>query len=240
MPYAGTREERLRKQREYWNKNKDVLNQKQRKYWNKNKDILNRKQREYWNKNKDKLNKQRREKRKTDNGYTINRQRTYYRENKDRVNVRRKGYREINRDKINKQLMARYYKDHKKSLEYKQEYTKKWREKLRLQIIEHYSEGKNRCELCGETDIDVLTIDHIGGGGHQHRKKVGGHIDWILVSQNFPEGYRILCMNCQMIEKKRKNQYKPPNRINFTQTVSMLSQLGYVFKENLRFIIKLR
>ena len=58
-----------------------------------------------------------------------------------------------------------------------------------------------KCVCCGETIIEFLTIDHINGGGTKHRKEVvGGRLyDW-LIKNNFPEGYQILCMNCNMAE----------------------------------------
>lgn len=73
--------------------------------------------------------------------------------------------------------------------------------------IEHYSNGKNCCELCGESDLDVLTLDHINGGGNQHRKKIGYHTSGVIITNKFPEGYRILCMNCNMKEAKRLKLY---------------------------------
>lgn len=57
------------------------------------------------------------------------------------------------------------------------------------------------CECCGETEIEFLTLDHINGGGHQHRKAVGGGSKvWrMLRDAGWPkEGYRLLCMNCQL------------------------------------------
>jgi hypothetical protein len=42
-----------------------------------------------------------------------------------------------------------------------------------------------------------LTIDHINGGGSQHRKKIGhGHFYLWLYNHGYPDGYQVLCMNC--------------------------------------------
>ena len=56
--------------------------------------------------------------------------------------------------------------------------------------------------VCGETDIDVLSIDHENGGGNKHRASIGlenggwGFYRW-LKNNNYPHGFRVLCMNCQ-------------------------------------------
>jgi hypothetical protein len=41
-----------------------------------------------------------------------------------------------------------------------------------------------------------LEIDHIDGEGTKHRSQVGRHItDW-LIRNNMPDGFQILCANC--------------------------------------------
>ncbi len=59
-----------------------------------------------------------------------------------------------------------------------------------------------KCICCGETVAAFLTLDHEGGNGNDHRKSlfkhnVGGlHMYRWLKKNNYPLGYRILCMNC--------------------------------------------
>ncbi len=61
-------------------------------------------------------------------------------------------------------------------------------------VFEYYG---NICSCCGEKDKIVLVIDHIDGGGTQHRKEenIANMYTW-LITNNFPEGFRILCSNC--------------------------------------------
>ena len=65
---------------------------------------------------------------------------------------------------------------------------------------------------CGITDIDVLTIDHIKGGGSRHKKEIGGlgyKLYAYLIKENFPKGYQVLCFNCNFkksVEEKRNVQ----------------------------------
>jgi hypothetical protein len=53
------------------------------------------------------------------------------------------------------------------------------------------------CPGCLVTEIEFLTIDHIEGGGRNHRKKVGNVYRW-LIKHGFPPGYRTMCMNCNL------------------------------------------
>jgi hypothetical protein len=58
----------------------------------------------------------------------------------------------------------------------------------------------NKCVCCGLDDIEVLSIDHINGGGTKHRRNVGlgtNFYRWII-KNNFPIGFRTLCLNCNI------------------------------------------
>ena len=74
-------------------------------------------------------------------------------------------------------------------------------------LVDHYSQGENCCEKCGETDFDMLNIDHVNGGGVKHRKQMiekgmGYGVTALfryLRENNFPNGYRVLCENCNWL-----------------------------------------
>lgn len=62
-----------------------------------------------------------------------------------------------------------------------------------------YGGNPPNCACCQESNVEFLTIDHIDGGGTQHRKEIGhssGRIYRWLRDQNWPMGFRVLCMNC--------------------------------------------
>lgn len=63
-------------------------------------------------------------------------------------------------------------------------------------IIAHYTNGSNQCACCGESTFEFLTIDHVKGGGSNHRKQIRTSIIPYLIRNNFPPGYQILCFNC--------------------------------------------
>lgn len=74
------------------------------------------------------------------------------------------------------------------------------RQRARMQVLSHYSNGllKCSCANCVETIVEFLTLDHIEGGGAKHKKSIGGSAaiwGW-LIRNGYPEGFRVLCMNC--------------------------------------------
>ena len=66
--------------------------------------------------------------------------------------------------------------------------------RCRQKCFDHYG---RQCACCGETELLFLTFDHINGGGRKHNEKVGYIPRW-LVSQGFPDGFQVLCMNCNL------------------------------------------
>lgn len=79
------------------------------------------------------------------------------------------------------------------------EYRRKYQRNLRLEILEHYGGSPPSCACCGETTIQFLTIDHINGGGREMRRielRGSGGLYNFLKNSNYPDGYRVLCYNC--------------------------------------------
>lgn len=76
---------------------------------------------------------------------------------------------------------------------------KRIRDRLRLLVLKTYSGGAPACACCGETQLEFLCIDHINGCGSELRKAQGGaghRLYATLKREGFPEGYRVLCHNC--------------------------------------------
>jgi hypothetical protein len=69
----------------------------------------------------------------------------------------------------------------------------------RLRVLSHYS-GRPIpcCACCGETRYEFMTIDHIEGGGWQQQKRDGrgSAIYRWLVRNDFPQGFQVMCHNC--------------------------------------------
>lgn len=60
--------------------------------------------------------------------------------------------------------------------------------------------GGPKCACCDESLIEGLTIDHINGGGRDHRKEAGGGSRFYcwLKKHNYPAGFQVLCGTCNM------------------------------------------
>jgi hypothetical protein len=70
--------------------------------------------------------------------------------------------------------------------------------RIKKEVINYYNE-LSQCVCCGESNLVFLTIDHMDNNGAEHRKKINrfgeGFYRW-LISNNFPNGYQVLCFNC--------------------------------------------
>jgi hypothetical protein len=141
--------------------------------------------------------------------------------NKEEIRMKRKCWRDSNRERINQLIRLdrindpekyrvrerrrskeqiriaheRYRILHQDKIKLKKHY-----DRIKEKIIAFYiySNGNMQCLLCGNSEFICLGLDHIGGGT-QHRKliaKANYNIYNLLRQQNFPDGYRLLCQNC--------------------------------------------
>lgn len=121
-------------------------------------------------------------------------------ENKER----RKKYMEKYRSRRNRLQQIWREKNKEKVFQYQQ--------KIRLEILNHYSKTPlPSCACCSERNIEFLTLDHIYNNGAEERKNglEGRNLFYYLRKNNFPDGYQVLCMNCNWA--KAKYGYCPHN-----------------------------
>ena len=64
--------------------------------------------------------------------------------------------------------------------------------RARRNVIDHYG---GSCVRCHEKLYNLLTIDHIDGGGNAHRKSTTPNVARWLQSHGYPTGYQVLCWN---------------------------------------------
>ena len=104
----------------------------------------------------------------------------------------------------NKEYMKKYHKIWDSKPKNKQK-RRKYDKDLRLKICSVYSKRHSNsdvpcCRCCGEnTDIRFLAVDHIDGRKNlpkEQKNLVGDHLISWLSQNNCPEGYQILCHNC--------------------------------------------
>lgn len=78
---------------------------------------------------------------------------------------------------------------------------------LKRRVFNHYSNGK--CSCCGESEISFLQLDHINDDGNEHRRFLksqgrqhgGPGLYRDLEKQQFPEGFQVLCANCNQAKR---------------------------------------
>ncbi len=129
----------------------------------------------------------------------------HFANNKEKVSSYCKKWREKNRDKTRVYGQRDYFKHWEKRRQCNRERCVQ----LKKEVLTHYGNSELKCVKCGFNNLHALTIDHINGNGRNHRKQLG--IDgggrrfyfW-LKKENYPEGYRTLCANCQFIEHANK------------------------------------
>ena len=139
--------------------------------------------------------------------------REWYRKNSKRIlqqiSVRRAKNRELfkARDEV-------HYKKFQASVRLK---NIAYRLRIKTEVLSHYGkDGTLRCRWsgCECVDIDMLTLDHVGDNGAEHRASgfaggVGGYV--VLKNSGYPEGYQTLCANHQLkkeTERKRREAWE--------------------------------
>ncbi len=126
-----------------------------------------------------------------------------------RINICKSCRNEITRNMPSyKKTQAKYSQRMIQGRTWKSVRTSNRNQEIKKAIISHYSKGKQSCSKCGFADIRALTIDHIEGKGGVHRRQIntGNFYRW-LIRNNLPNGYQILCMNCQFIKKHEMGEW---------------------------------
>jgi len=93
------------------------------------------------------------------------------------------------------------YKD--RYLVRQREYIKHRKTEVHASLLKLFGD---HCACCGEANKDFLTLDHIRGGGNDHRKMLSGHTTrvWLdaITDDKRHEKYQLLCMNCNWGSRK--------------------------------------
>jgi hypothetical protein len=139
--------------------------------------------RNYWLKNKEKIMGQRNERYANDPDFrqrSIQRTIEWRRKNPDKY----RNYIKISFEKRKKRIGNR-------------------RRELKTEVIQYYSEGRNKCNCCGEKTIDFLTVDHITPLSKTREGRNSNFYLW-LKKNGFPKGYQILCFNCNFAKRDKE------------------------------------
>lgn len=116
-------------------------------------------------------------------------------------------YREANKDRLRDYFKARQEKLMKDPIFVSKNRLRgrQYWKALKHEVIMAY--GGYRCNCCGESTPQFLTIDHVNNDGADHRRLLAGDCGgngkgasgktwkW-LKEKGYPDGFQVLCMNC--------------------------------------------
>ena len=114
---------------------------------------------------------------------------------KEKMNEKTRNWRRANPIRARKIKNKSYQKNRDKILKHAKLYSKN----IWLECIYYYSYGTMECTCCGESILEFLTIDHMYGKGRKQKNSLhrwGRAFYLWLIKNNFPEGYQVLCYNC--------------------------------------------
>ncbi len=85
-----------------------------------------------------------------------------------------------------------------------------YKKKQRRVVLEFYADGDIRCRCCREQTYEFLTLDHIDGQSPDVPQdfRAGAGLIRILIREDFPPGYQVLCWNCNCAKGKSKGIYR--------------------------------
>jgi hypothetical protein len=119
-----------------------------------------------------------------------------------------KEYRLKNRDHINAKHRAVGKRFREKYREKLRLHHEKLNRQLRFDAVHKIGD---KCAHCGITDVRVLQIDHINGGGQRELKKIStqGIYRRILLMpiDECKKHYQILCANCNWIKRYENHEF---------------------------------
>lgn len=114
------------------------------------------------------------------------------------------------RDTHKTELKAYFKEYYKKNPLFLKEKERKRLIKLRTEIVFAYG---SKCNCCGETIPEFLTIDHINNDGADHRRELfgdrighgtGAFYRWIKKNNFSKENLQLLCFNCNCGKYRNK------------------------------------
>ena len=135
--------------------------------------------------------------------------RRYREKDPERQRRRMREWRAANREKAreqsrewrNRKLAKASPEEEERIRQAERDKTKRNQDRVRREVFDAY--GGFVCACCGETEPKFLSIDHINNNGAEQRRNrdygSSGTAFYLWLRKNaFPEGYQVLCMNCQV------------------------------------------
>jgi hypothetical protein len=138
-------------------------------------------------------------------------------------------YYESHKDEIRKQQADYHRKWYAQNKETHREYNKKWSHENKGLVKEYNRKGLLNLKVevflvyshtdppqCANpygqhkepyTDLRALTLDLISGGHSEKGLPTGKALYFKLKREGYPEGWQVLCMNCQWVKKFENHEW---------------------------------
>jgi len=127
----------------------------------------------------------------------------YYKQHRERILAYTHDWWQRNKKEQLKKQHLRYQKRKHLFAERRHRYILFKAYQNRLEVLKAYSGEKPKCACCGEEHIEFLTVDHING--RKDVPETGQRLYRWLKINNYPEGFQVLCMNCNYAKGKFGN-----------------------------------
>jgi len=83
---------------------------------------------------------------------------------------------------------------------------REWKKRFKIEVLSHYSKGKPKCNCCGFSKIEGLSIDHIKPIKESKRDRSirSVRLYQLLKREKFPDGFQVLCINCNSAKSDKE------------------------------------
>ncbi len=103
--------------------------------------------------------------------------------------------------------MIKQFEDREKTLSKKPNRVKEreWKRRIKIEVCSHYSKGDPKCNCCGFSILEGLSIDSIKPGESRHDKGLRSHRLYMWLKKNkFPKGFQVLCISCNAAKSDKE------------------------------------
>ena len=120
--------------------------------------------------------------------------------NQDKIKLSRKRYWENNKELLRQKTKKYYHRNKERFKEKTSIRGKQYARGIRINVMNHYG---NKCQCCGESILEFLSIDHINNDGKFHRDEQGTGVKFYrwIIKNNYPMDLQILCFNCNFAKQ---------------------------------------
>ncbi len=110
------------------------------------------------------------------------------------------------------EYQSKYYEENRENIK---EQIRSGKQRLKEEVLTHYSNGNLACVRCGFDDMGALCLDHINNDGAKDRQR-GGRREGFCLYRNlrklgYPAGFQTLCFNCNHLKYRETLHPFPPN-----------------------------